>query len=83
MPSVVQFKAPETDQQAVIEILETALATAKAGSVRDVAVVMSINDDDGPQFATSYYGEGAYASLLAGVSALEFDMHYRRYVPED
>jgi hypothetical protein len=40
----------------------------------------AIRDEDGPQFWTSYYGNGSYATILAGVSALEFDLHHERYV---
>jgi hypothetical protein len=82
LPEVVAFTAPDDDQQAVIRMLEEALAKARAGQVRDVAVVLAFRDENGPQFVHSYYGEAAYATILAGVSALEFDLHYRRYNPE-
>ncbi|MDV3257742.1 MAG: hypothetical protein LOX97_08190 [Sphingomonas sp.] len=49
----------------------------------DCAVVLVIRDEDGPQFWHGYYGQGAYGALVAGVSALEFDLHYRRYLPEE
>jgi hypothetical protein len=78
---VVPFIADGDDQAAVVDLLEDALAKAKAGQVRDVAIVLAIRDEDGPQFWHGYYGEVAYATILAGVSALEFDLHYRRYVP--
>lgn len=84
MPAeVIQFAADQTDQEAIIEILEDALTKARSGTVLDVAVITAERDSDGPAFHTAYYGQSAYASLLAGVSALEFDLHYRRYVPED
>ena len=83
MPAeVVSFVAPDNDKQAVVELLEEALEKARAGQVRDVAVVLALNDEDGPQFWHGYYGDAAYATILAGVSALTFDLHYRRYVPE-
>jgi hypothetical protein len=83
VPEVVAFSAPDDDQKAVVELLEEALAKAKAGQVRDIAIVCAIRDEDGPQFWHGYYGEAAYSTLLAGISALEFDLHYRRYNPED
>ncbi len=76
---VVEFKAGDADQAACIELLEKALEMARAGKIRDVAVVAAVRDEDGPQFWHGYYGDGAYATLLAGVSALTFDLHYRRY----
>lgn len=79
---VLAFKANDSDQEAVISVLEEALAKARAGQVVDVAVVLAIRDEDGPQFWHSYYAGAAYATVLAGVSALEFDLHYRRYNPE-
>lgn len=79
---VVEFRPQADDQDAVVGILEQALADARAGKVVDVAVVMAYRDEDGPQFVTSYYAEVAYSTILAGVSALEFDLHYRRYQEE-
>lgn len=67
----------------MVELLEDALAKARAGKVADCAVVLVIRDEDGPQFWHGYYGQGAYGALVAGVSALEFDLHYRRYLPEE
>jgi len=83
MVTVVKLEAAEDDKQAVIELLEEALEKAKAGEVNDIAIVMAIRDDDGSQFWHGYHAEAAYATILAGVSALEFDLHYRRYNPED
>lgn len=82
MAEIVQFKADTSDQDAVIDVLEQALAKAKAGEMIDVLVVAAIKDADGPQFWHGYYGEAGYATLLAGLSAVEFDLHYRRYNPE-
>jgi len=79
MAELVQFKAESADQQEVIDLLEDALVKARAGQIRDIAIVAAVRDENGPKFMTSYYGEGAYAIILAGVSALEFDLHYRRY----
>jgi len=79
---VVEFQSATTDREAVIELLQDALEKARAGQAVYAAVVLAIRDEDGPQFWHGYYGEGAYATLLAGVSGLEFDLHYRRYNPE-
>jgi hypothetical protein len=80
MTNVVAFQADNSDQDTCIDILEAALAKAKAGEMVDVAVIGAIRDENGPQFWTSYYGGGSYATILAGVSALEFDLHHERYV---
>jgi hypothetical protein len=80
MAEVVAFKADTSSQQSCVEILKDALAKALAGEMVDVAVVAAIRDEDGPQFWTSYHGAGAYAVLLAGVSALTFDLHHERYL---
>lgn len=79
MAEIVQFRACSSDREAVIELLEDALEKAKSGQVNDAAIVLALNNEDGPQFWHGYYGEGAYATIVAGVSALEFDLHYRRY----
>jgi len=79
MAELVQFKAESADQREVVDLLEDALVKARAGQIRDIAIVAAVFDENGPQFVTNYYGEGAYAIILAGVSALEFDLHYRRY----
>jgi hypothetical protein len=81
--TVVDLGAHDDDREAVVEILENALEQARSGVVRDVAVILAVRDDDGPQFQIRYYGEAAYSTILAGTSALEFDLHYRRYVPEE
>jgi hypothetical protein len=83
MPELVKFKASTSDQEAIISLLEETLAKAKAGEVKDIAIVAAIQDQNGPQFWHCHYGQAAYSTLLAGVSALEFDLHFRRYVPED
>jgi hypothetical protein len=82
MAQVLAFPVSDADRDAVVSVLEEALRRARAGEVVDVAVVLAVRDDDGPQFWTSYYGQRAYATILAGVSALDFDLHYRRYNPE-
>ncbi|MGN6538951.1 MAG: hypothetical protein ACTHKQ_24890 [Mesorhizobium sp.] len=79
---VIEFQSATADREAVIELLEDALEKARAGQAVNAAIVLAIRDEDGPQFWHGYYGERAYATLLAGVSALEFDLHYRRYNPE-
>jgi len=81
--NVVRIAADERDQSVVIKLLEDALALARAGKVNDAAVVLALRDENGPQFWRGYYGEGAYATLLAGVSALEFDLHYERTRKEE
>jgi hypothetical protein len=79
---VVTYEADKSDKDAVIELLEEALEKARAGQMKDVAIVAALHDENGPQFWHGYYAEAAYSTLLAGVSALEFDLHYRRYNPE-
>lgn len=76
---VAQFEASERAKTCMIEMLEGALAKVKAGEVADLAIVAAIRDEDGPQFWFTYWGEGSFATLVCGVSALEFDLHYRRY----
>lgn len=76
---VVRFEAKKDGQAVMIDMLERALDRVKAGEVADLAIVAVIRDGDGPQFWHSYWGEGAYGALVCGVSALEFDLHYRRY----
>ena len=67
---VIEFQAANEDRETVISLLEGALEKARAGQVVDAAVVLAIQDGDGPQFWHSDYGQRAYATLLAGVSAL-------------
>jgi hypothetical protein len=76
---LVEFRPDTSDQDAVIGLLEEALEKARSGEAKDVAIVLAIRDEDGPQFWHGYYGEVAYSTILAGVSALTFDLHYRRY----
>ena len=80
---VIEFQSDSEDREAVIELIEDALEKARAGQAVDAAIVLAIRDENGPQFWHGYYGQRAYATILAGVSALEFDLHYRRYNPED
>lgn len=80
--NIVPFVAADQDQQAIVALLENALERARSGQVRDVAIILAIKDKDGPQFWHRYYGQAAYATILAGVSALEFDLHYRRCVED-
>lgn len=79
MAEIVKLEACAGDQEAVVALLEEALEKARSGVVIDVAVVMAIRDEDGPSFCSAYHGEAAYAMLLAGVSALEFELHHDRY----
>lgn len=79
---VIAFRADDTDQQAVVGLLEEMLEKARSGEVVDIAIVAAIRDEGGPQFWHGYYGQSAYGTLLAGVSALEFDLHYRRYTED-
>jgi hypothetical protein len=83
MAEIVKFAARDDDKEAVIELLETALEKARAGEMNDVLIVAAIKDENGPQFWHGYYGQAAYATLLAGLSAAEFDLHYRRYNPDE
>jgi hypothetical protein len=76
---VVNIAADDRDQRIVVKLLEDALEMARAGKVRDAAVVLALQDDEGPQFWHGYHGEAAYATVVAGVSALQFDLHYERY----
>lgn len=82
MTNVVEFKPSAEDQEAIIELLEETLEKARLGHVRDIAIVVALRDDDGPQFWHAYLGNAAYATIVAGVSALQFDLHYRRYNPD-
>ena len=83
MSKVIPFKADTSDQEAVVGLLEEALEKARAGEIKDIAIVAAIQDKDGPQFWHGYYAEAAYGTLLAGVSALTFDLHFRRYMPDE
>lgn len=78
--NVVAFKADTTDQDACISILEKALEDAKAGKMVDVAVIAAVNLGEGPEMSIAYWGEGNYACLVAGVSAIQFDLHHQRYL---
>lgn len=80
---VVKFQADDGDKASVIEILEHALEEARAGKVKDVAVVMALHDENGPQHVTAYHGNGAFAVLVAGVQSLAFDLQYRAYVERE
>lgn len=79
MAELVQFKATDEAQQAVIELLEETLLKARAGEVRDIAIVAAIRDEDGPQHWHGYYGQEAFAVLVAGVAALGFSLQYERH----
>lgn len=80
---LLQFRAVDEDRKAIIAILSEALDSAEAGHIIDVAVVTVERSGDGPSFNTAYYGQSGYAALLAGVSALEFDLHWQRYKARD
>jgi hypothetical protein len=78
--NVVEFKADQSDQEAVIEILEATLEKARAGRLKDVAIVTAEADpEEGPMHVYAYYGQGAFATLVAGVAALAFDLQYDRH----
>jgi len=78
MTKIVELRANDEDREACISILEKQLERARRGELRDVAVITAYHDEDGPGFSFHYHGYGHYAGLLAGVSALTFNMHITR-----
>lgn len=75
--NIVEFKADRTDQEVIVGILERVLERAKAGRLKDVAVVTAeIDPDRGPMHAHFYYGQGAFATIVAGVASLAFSLQY-------
>lgn len=83
MPELVQLNANEGDQKEIVGLLEETLERARRGEIKDIAIVAALHDSDGPQFWHGYSAEVAYGTLLAGVSALAFDLHYQRYMDAD
>lgn len=83
MAEVVAFRASDEDRARVVGLLEEALVEARLGRVIDVAIVLAVRDEDGPQFWLKYWGRRAYSTLVTGVSALAFDLHYQRVVGGD
>lgn len=83
MVQLVEFRASSEDRESVIGVLREALEAAESGRLIDVGVVGAYASDDGPEMYVRYYGEAAYATLIASVSLLNFDLHYRRIEPDD
>lgn len=79
MAEIIEFVASDEDRERVVAILERALEKARLGEIVDVAVVAATRDEDGSGFVLTYWGQRAYAVLLAGASALQFDLHHERY----
>jgi len=77
---VVDLKADQDDREEIIRILEEALEKAKKGEILDAGVVYVARDEDAEMaYFHHYYGHNHFALLLAGVSAMEFDMNMVAY----
>lgn len=80
MPKIVQLQPDADDQEAIIDILEDALEKARSGEMKDVAVAAVLKrDGEDPTMWCKYWAEAQYGTLVGSVSALAFDLHYRRY----
>jgi len=82
-PTVVEFKPRDDAQQAAVEAFTELLEQAKRGEVLDFAVVIATRNESGPQHWIKYYGQEAYATIVAGTAALSFDLQYQRYKQDE
>lgn len=77
---IVDFRASTEDNAVMQSIIDGLQEKLDSGELKDLAVIMAVHDaQNGPGWLLNYYGERQSASLLAGLSHMEFDMHYSRY----
>ena len=76
---LVAFEASIEDKTALQAIIDMLQQRLDAGELRDLAVIQAVRDDNGPGWEINFWGERQAASLLAGCTHLQFEMHYSRY----
>lgn len=77
---IVDFKASTEDNAVMQSIINDLQEKLDSGELKDLGVVMAVRDaDNGPGWQINYYGERQKASLFAGLSHMEFDMHFQHY----
>lgn len=79
MAEVVKFVAADGERAAVVDVLRAALAAAEAGRIVSVAVATVERGEAGPTLNRAYTGEQHFASLVASVASLAFDLQWGAY----